>query len=408
MNMAWLAKVTTSAYGFCWGSRTVALLLQRLASLVCIAALGWVAGCSSGGNKSQPAELAINTPSNTPKLAARLAWSARLSNVNFPLNIALSDVNRANSAIISVASSDGIVASFDAATGRELWRAKAGKSLAAGVGAESAMAAVVTESNELLSFDNGREVWRQKLNTSSFTAPLVSGGKVFVLGSDRSISAFDGAKGNKLWTQKRSAEALTLRQSGVLLMVSDTVVTSLSGRLLGLNPLDGSVRWDTSVGAARGTNDVERLVDLVGRVSTVGDVVCARAFRVSVGCVNTLNGKLLWSKPAVGFEGVQADASTLYGAEADGKVIAWNSTNGERLWAAEQLISRNLTAPAVMDKAIVVGDSSGSVYFLSKTDGSALNRLPTDGSAFAAAPVVVGNTLVVVTRIGGIFGFVAE
>jgi hypothetical protein len=48
------------------------------------------------------------------------------------------------------------------------------------------------------------------------------------------------------------------------------------------------------------------------------------------------------------------------------------------------------------------------VHFLSKTDGSALNRLTTDGSAMAAAPVVVGSTLVVVTRNGGVFGFIAE
>jgi hypothetical protein len=61
-----------------------------------------------------------------------------------------------------------------------------------------------------------------------------------------------------------------------------------------------------------------------------------------------------------------------------------------------------------MEKAIAVGDSTGLVHFLSKTDGSSLNRIATDGSAMAAAPVVVGNTLVVVTRNGGVFGFIAE
>jgi outer membrane protein assembly factor BamB len=365
--------------------------------------LGSALGFSSSEKNKQP-ELAVNVP----KLAVRMAWSARLNAVNFPLDIAVDGVNKSNTASITIASTDGVVASLDANTGREFWRAQAGKAIAAGVGSEGSNAAVVTETNELISFDNGREIWRQKLGISSYTAPLVSGGRVFVLGSDRSISAFDGVKGSKLWTQKRSAEALTLRQSGVLLMVSDTLVASSSGRLLGINPLDGSIRWDTAIAVARGTNDVERLVDLVGRVSNVSEVVCARAHRVSVGCVNTFRGKLLWSKPAVGFEGVQGDERTVFGTESDGKVIAWNNTNGERLWVAEQLLGRNLSAPAVMGKAIVVGDSTGLVHFLSKTDGSALNRLPTDGSAMAAAPVVVGNTLVVVTRNGGIFGFAAE
>jgi outer membrane protein assembly factor BamB len=386
---------------------------RRVGSFVWLASVvGGLAGCASvssslglgSSEKAKPAELAINVP----KLAVRMAWSSKLNAINFPLDVAVAGVNTAAKASINVASSDGVVVSVDAATGRELWRAQAGKNLAAGVGAEGATAAVVTQANELITFENGREVWRQKLTTSSFTAPLVSGGKVFVLGSDRSISAFDLANGGKLWTQKRSIEALILRQAGVLLMVSDTLVASSSGRLIGMNPLDGSIRWETPIAMARGISDVERLVDLAGRVSNVSEVVCARAFRVSVGCVNTFRGRLVWSKQAVGFEGVQGDESSLFGTEADGKVIAWNNANGERLWVAEQLLNRSLSAPAVMSKAIAVGDSTGLVHFLSKADGSSLNRLPTDGSAMAAAPVVIGNTLVVVTRNGGVFGFTAE
>lgn len=370
---------------------------------ICIAA-GMLVACAGGGDKAKPAELAVNAS----KLGVRLAWTANVGAVNFPLNVSIANVNTAGNAIFFAANSDGVVASFDAANGREVWRAQAGKPLAAGVGAEAGFAAVVTTSNELVTFSNDREVWRQKLGNASYTAPLVASGKVFVLGADRAISAFELADGKKLWSQKKSAEALTLRQSGVLLMVSDTLVSSASGRLLGINPLDGNVRWSTPIATARGTNEIERLVDLVGRVSNNSEIVCARAYRVSVGCVNTLRGNSLWTKPAVGQEGVQGDTLTLFGAEADGKVIAWSRVNGERLWQTEHLLNRNLSAPAVLDKAVVVGDGTGLVHFLSKSDGAPLNRVTTDGSAMAAAPVLVGNTLVVVTRNGGIFGFVTE
>lgn len=372
------------------------------------ASLGLVTGllfaCAGSSDKAKPAELAVSAS----KLGVRLAWSAQIGAVNFPLNIAVASVNNGQGAILTVANSGGAIAGFDVTSGREAWRAQVDKALAAGVGSDASLAAVVTVSNELVVFDKGREAWRQKLSSSSYTAPLVSGGKVFVLGADRAISAFELADGKKLWSQKKSAEALTLRQSGVLLMVSDTLVSSSSGRLLGINPLDGNVRWSTPIATARGTNDIERLVDLVGGVSNVSDVVCARAYRVSVGCVNTLRGNLLWTKPAVGLEGVQADARALFGAEADGKVVAWNRVNGERLWLAEHLLNRNLSSPAVLEKSIAMGDSSGFVHFLSKIDGSPLSSLSTDGSAMAAAPVVVGNTVVVVTRNGGVFAFAGE
>ncbi|MEY4910435.1 MAG: hypothetical protein RL761_98, partial [Pseudomonadota bacterium] len=193
-----------------------------------------------------------------------------------------------------------------------------------------------------------------------------------------------------------------------LLAVGDGLVASSSGKLTGLNPLDGSVRWERSIATARGTNEIERLVDLVGRVSVNDDVVCARAYRVSVGCIDALRGNLLWTKPAVGIEGVQGDARSLFGTESDGKVIAWNRSNGEKLWVNERLVGRTLTAPVVFDKYIAVGDSAGLVHLLSKTDGAPLTRLTTDGSAIVASPVMAGKTLVVMTKNGSLFAFSAE
>jgi outer membrane protein assembly factor BamB len=140
----------------------------------------------------------------------------------------------------------------------------------------------------------------------------------------------------------------------------------------------------------------------------VGDIVCARAFQAAVGCVNAARGALLWSKPASGAEGLHGDDRLVFGAEGDGKVIAWRRADGERAWVSERLQYRTLTAPLVVGRSVVVGDSTGAVHLLSREDGSPLNRLSTDASGVAASPVLAGNTLVVVTRNGGIYGFAPE
>ena len=155
-------------------------------------------------------------------------------------------------------------------------------------------------------------------------------------------------------------------------------------------------------------NDVERLVDLVGRVSRDGEVVCARAFQASVGCVNTTRGNLIWSQPANGSQGIHGDDKRVFGTESDGVVRAWNRSDGERSWTTDVLRYRNLTAPLVVGRSLAIGDFAGVIHLLSREDGSLLNRLSTDGSPVAAAPVLAGNTLVAVTRNGGIFGFVPE
>ena len=161
------------------------------------------------------------------------------------------------------------MAEFDAANGQRLWSANAGDALTAGVGSDGHTSAVVTRSNQVVALAEGRVLWKHKLGTQSYTAPLVAGGRVFVLGADRSLTALDGRTGARLWHADRQAEPLVLRQSGVLLAVGNTLVAGLSGRLAGVDPDTGASRWEVSLAAARGVNDVEKLVEVADRKSVV-------------------------------------------------------------------------------------------------------------------------------------------
>lgn len=367
---------------------------------VCSAVLvAMLAGCSlwgGGSSKPVPADLGANVA----VLGVRQAWTARIGNVSgLPLEI------HSAGSVVTVASSDGVVAAIDARTGGDLWRVALSEPLSAGVGSDGKSAAVVARSNALIVLDGGRERWRQPLGAQVFTPPLVAGGRVFVLSADRSLSAFDALTGRKLWSLQRPGEPLILRQSGVLLAAGDTLVAGFSGRLVGLNPDNGSVRWEAPLASARGTNDVERLVELVGRTSRVEESICARAFQAAVGCVNAARGSVSWTLPASGAEGVHGDGEALFGAESNGTVTAWRRGDGSRLWSTDRLKHRKLTAPLLLGRSVVVGDETGLVHLLSRTDGSPLNRISTDGSGIAAAPAVAADTLVVVTRNGGVYGF---
>ena len=363
--------------------------------LTAVLALAGLAACSGGANQPKPTEL----KPFVAVVAVKQAWTAQIGEQDFPLTVS------ASGNTVLLAAGNGVVAALDAGTGRDLWRLNTGAALAAGVGGDARLAAVVTQGNELLALSEGREIWRQKLAAQAFTAPFVAGGRVFVLAADRSVNAFDGATGRKLWTQQRPGEPLVLRQSGVLLAVGDTLVAGLGGRLTSLNPGNGSVRWELPIATPRGVNDIERLVDLVGPVSRLKESVCARAFQASVGCVNAERGSLLWTRAADGSQGLDGDERLVFGVESDGKVIAWQRADGERAWTAEDLRYRGLTAPLVVGRSIAIGDATGFVHLLSRQDGTVLNRLSTDGSGIAATPVLVGDTLVVVTRKGQVFGF---
>lgn len=370
--------------------------LRCISSAVLVVTLAGCSLWSSGNSKPMPADLGANVA----VLGVRQAWTARIGSVaGLPL-----DVHSAGN-VVTVASSDGVVAAIDARTGGDVWRVALSEPLSAGVGSDGKSAAVVSRSNTLIVLDAGRERWRQSMAAQVFTPPLVAGGRVFVLSADRSLAAFDAVSGRKLWSQQRPGEPLVLRQAGVLLAVGDTLVAGFSGRVVGLNPDNGSVRWEAPLASARGTNDVERLVELVGRTSRVGDSICARAFQTAVGCVNAARGAVTWAQPASGADGVHGDGEALFGAEGNGTVMAWRRSDGSRLWATDRLKHRKLTAPLLLGRSVVVGDDTGLVHLLSRTDGSPLNRIATDGSGIAATPAVAADTLVVVTRNGGVYGF---
>ena len=360
--------------------------------------LGVLSACSSGPQKPTPADLGPNPA----LLRVRLAWTAKVGLVDSGLAV------KVNDRTVTVANSEGVLVALDAASGAELWRTALGAQIAAGVGSDGKVSAVVTRANDLLVLDAGREIWRQKLPAPSFTAPVVAGGRVFLLTADRAVTAFDALSGRKLWNQQRPGESLVLRQSGVLLAVGDTLVAGIGGRLAGLNPGNGTIRWEAPIASPRGTNDIERLVDLVGPVARDGAVVCARAFQAAVGCVDTARGTLLWSKSGLGSVGLHGDDKFVFGVESDGKVIAWRRGDGDRAWVSERLLHRSLSAPLAVGRSVVVGDESGWVHWLSREDGSILTRMTTDGSALVSGPVLADGTLVVVTRNGNVFGFKPE
>jgi outer membrane protein assembly factor BamB len=358
-----------------------------------------LAACSSAPVKPDPPALeALEINPAAP--AMRLLWSQRVSAVQFPVEVAsLGDV-------FTLASDDGTVVALEAVSGHELWRGSAGAKLSSGVGTDGHTAAVVTTDGSLVALEAGRPLWRKTLHVRVATRPLVAGQRVFVLATDRSVHAFDGASGHSLWSVRRPGDALTLNQVGVLLAVGNTLVVGQGARLAGLDPANGSLQWEVPLATPRGTNEIERLADLVGPAGRSSITVCARAFQASVGCANAARGSLLWTRAVGGTKGVATDAQLVVAADASDRVTAWHTATGDVAWTSEALLHRDLSTPVLMDAVVAFGDAAGTVHLLSRENGKTLVRLSTDGSAIEALALgAAGPSLLAVTRRGGVYAF---
>jgi len=371
---------------------------RLILSVLALACAGLVA-CSSTPSKPQPTALSAFKA----EFDIAPAWSFDLGSITGPLSASVHGQRMA------LASSAGRVVVLDGNKGQVVWQVQLDTPVQAGVGGDGERFAVVSNRNEVLTLQAGKVLWKHALPASTLTAPLVAGGRVFVMTADRAVTALDGATGRELWRyEHRGSDALVLRQAGLLMPVGNTLIAGLGGRMVAIDPDQGRVQWEVAVGSVRGTNEVERLVDLVNQAARDGQTVCARAFQSAVACVDTAAARTLWSKPAQGHQGLSMDATHVFAVEGDDKVQALSRADGQTGWTNESLRFRGLTAPLVLGSSVVVGDAQGYVHFLSRKDGHVLQRLSTDGSAIAMAPVQLGQTLVVVTRQGQVRAFNAQ
>jgi outer membrane protein assembly factor BamB len=369
----------------------------RAVALLAVAAL---AGCSLFGSlfgpdkpKPKPFE-----PIAAP-ITVRPAWNQSIGAVRFPLTVAV------NGSMLTMAASDGSVVGIEAETGRTLWRANVGTQISAGVGSDGKLAAVVTRGGELIAIENGQVKWKKPLGVRVATAPLVAGGRVFVLGVDRALQAFDASDGAKIWQLQRPGDALTLSQTGVVAAFKNTLVAGQGPRMAGIDPVSSTLRWEVPLGSPRGANEVERLADLIGPAVRSGDLVCARSFQAAVGCIDAEKGAVVWTKAIGGTDAIGGDSELLFGADASDRLSAWRTPSGDVAWTSEALMFRGLGAPAAVARSVVFGDAEGTLHWLSRDKGEAQARVSTDGSAISVPPISIGGLVVVVTRSGGVFAF---
>lgn len=350
----------------------------------------------------------VEKPKPTPlenfdaRVSASVVWNTRLGATAPTL------VPAARGGSFFVASSDGTVLALQVASGAELWRAQVGSAVSAGVGSDGRFVSVVTRGNEVVTFEAGRELWRKRLPSSVVTPPFVAGERVFVMSVDRAVHAFDAIDGRRLWVLQRPGEALTLAQAGVVSSHGNNLLVGQGSRLAAVDPLRGTVQWEVAMATPRGSNEVERLADLVGPALRVGDRVCARAFQSAVACADAARGAMLWTRNAGGLNAVGGDDQRVFGADASDRITAWRAANGDVAWTSEKLLYRGLSGALAAGRSVLFGDSEGFVHFMSAENGEMQLRLPTDGSAIVGTPVISGGTILITTRAGGLFALRAN
>ena len=372
-------------------------------AVLALAATAVLGGCSlfSSKNKHEPAKL----KDVQQVLAVRQVWSVSVGKSGrYVMQPAVAGNN------VYVSAAGGTVTALDGATGRTVWQGKADVDLTSGPGSDGTLTAVAGEKGAVIAFDEkGAQKWKVAVNGEVLTAPLVGQGLVIVRTTDGRVMGLDPSNGERKWIYQRSPSALNLRSSLPMIFSGDNIILGFAGGKLGaLSASNGALRWEAAVSYPRGVSEIERLNDVTGAPSVNGSQVCAASFHGRVACFDTSTGAPRWGRDFSSPTGVTQEDDGLFTADEKSVVYGFNAQNGADLWKNDALLWRDLGTPLAFGRAVIVGDSEGWLHFLSRDDGKFVARVKTDSSAIGAAPVVVGQTLVVQTRGGGVYGYLPK
>jgi outer membrane protein assembly factor BamB len=284
-----------------------------------------------------------------------------------------------------------------------------------GAGAAEGIFALVTESGEMVLLDRSGAIrWRVALGGVALERPVITGGVAIARLMDNRLVGWDLETGARRWVVQRALPPLVLHgESGLRVAPSQDLdsVTSLlgpgdllanlpAGRALWVNAATGLVRAESQVATPRGSNEVERLADLLGAPEVVDDAVCTAAYQNLVACLAPDLSRILWQQRFAVVTPLAADLRLVFAVDSSSRVVAFERAAGVRAWQNDRLFLRGLSAPVSYDRAVWLSDFEGYLHGLSREDGALIARLSLPGGKASGAMLATRQGLVVQTQGG--------
>ncbi len=311
---------------------------------------------------------------------------------------------------IFIASSNGKIAALNKNTGKKIWKKSHDLRISGGVGVSGTMLFLGTSDGEVVALDRltGKIIWRTPVNSEVLSAPQSDGDVVVAQTYSGEVHGFSAADGKLLWSYAAQVPRLTLRGTSTPLIVRGVVMVGFAnGRVVAFDIENGAVRWEQRISVPKGSTEIERLVDVDGRLLALedGQTVVATGYQGQVMGIDIGSGRPLWVKETSSYVGAASALGNIYVVDADGSVNALDGNGQGARWTQTVLARRELTEPVAFDGAIGVGDFEGYLHMLAQVDGHLLARTRVDSDGLRAPMIADGKLLYVYGNSGELVAY---
>jgi outer membrane protein assembly factor BamB len=365
-----------------------------------------LAACSKDKDKNKDTDTPAKLTNVQESLRIERLWSADVGGEKVPLRLGLalaSDGER-----VYAAGRKGDVAAFMVSSGHQVWRTRTKAPLAGATALGAGLVVVGSSDGDVIALDatNGAVRWRVRVSGEILSAPSVGARSIVLRTSDGKLRGLALADGHEVWQQEQQVPRLSLRGVAQPTIAGDLAISGFdNGKVVAVNAADGTVAWEAPVSPSRGRTELERLVDIDSAVQISAQDIFVVGFQGKVAMLALETGQLWWSHEASSYRSLGIDDDNLYMVSSDGQVAALLRRTGTEVWHQKALLHRALSAPAVSDNAVAVGDFKGYVHWLDKASGVLAARVSTGKVRISNAPIIVGNVLIVINDRGRIMAY---
>ena len=309
-----------------------------------------------------------------------------------------------NNAIFAI-NYEGTLVSFGATTGLHFWTVNIDEPLIGGVGGDDQQVYITTVDGELIAVDrvSGDIKWRSPVASEVLAPAVTYKDLVIVKTINVKTTAFDTKECAKVWEHAVIEPSLTIRGSSQPIAVKDAVISGMSnGTVTAVSAKDGQLFWEQKVASAKGKTELERLIDIDGKVVLDGDSLFAVAYQGQLTKLQLFNGKIVWTLPVSSRTTPGIGYANVFVSTTEGDVVAFDKITKREAWRQSALAYRELTSPVIWGNYLLVGDMEGYIHLLSQASGTFVARIKPASEYIAVAPVVYEDRFIVLASNGQI------
>ncbi|WP_373635536.1 PQQ-binding-like beta-propeller repeat protein [Yoonia sp. SS1-5] len=263
---------------------------------------------------------------------------------------------------------------------------------------------------------SGETRWVQDLDAPALAPPTVRGGLVYVIARDSTAWALEPTNGRVQW-QVSGTPSTANFSSGAAPAVNDSIaiLPFPSGEIIATFPEGGLRRWSSVISGERLGRAASVITDIGGDPVIEGNRVYVANFGGRVAAFDTFNGDRLWTAGEGAISPVWPAGGSLFLVNDLNQLVRLDASTGQPIWRTSLPTFRGENTrrqnrivahygPILAGGRLIVASSDGVIRQFDPRSGGALGDIAIEGGA-ASHPVVAGQTLYVVSKTGQLHAF---